>query len=115
MSFSQTPNMAGARANPAGNPGMGSGNVPFAPGVMSGQLGNTSPSPLARQMSGPTVINIGGGETPSPNQPGQVPQAQPQPSAMAGPQMAEMYVQFLDAYMKALLADTGKPIVGGVY
>lgn len=115
MSF--TPSMAGGRANPAGSPGMGSGNVPFAPGVMSGNLGGGQP-PLARQTAGPTVINIGQQGPPPEQAPGQVPQAGPQAppqAAMAGPQMAELFINFLNAYMQALMNDTGKPIVGGIY
>lgn len=112
----RTPSMAGARANPAGNPGMGSGNVPFAPGVMSGNLGTNSPAPLARQMTGSTVINIGGqGEAPSANPPGQVPQPAPQQPSMAGPMMAQFFAEFLQAYMASLLRDVSKPIVGGIY
>lgn len=107
--------MPGARANPAGSPGMGSGNVPFAPGIMSGNLGGAGQAPLARQMSGPTVINIGG-QAPSAQPPGQVPEpAPPSPAAMAGPQMAQFYAEFLQAYMQAMIADVSKPIVGGIY
>jgi hypothetical protein len=117
-----TSTMRGAKAPGPSTPGGGSGNVPFAPGLMSGRnLGQqTNQAPLAREAGG------GGGVTvnlPPQSAPPAGPQGQP--PAAAGPAgggagsvlTPQVYMAVLDAYMNALLESTktGKPLIGGIY
>jgi hypothetical protein len=111
--------MRGAKAPGPSTPGGGSGNVPFAPGLMSGRnLGQqTNTAPLARQAGGGggVTLNINSGGPP-PEQPAQTPQtpAMPQMPSVLTPQN---YMQVLDAYMNALLESvkSGRPLIGGIY
>jgi hypothetical protein len=110
--------MRGAKAPGAASPGTGSGNVPFAPGLINGRnLGQqTSQAPLARQAGGQGTVNInvGGGPPPAKSEPPQTPT-----SPMGGPSIIspENYMKILDAYMNALLesVQSGKPLIGGIY
>lgn len=115
-----TPTAPGTKAPSAPRPGTGSGNVPFAPGVISGNYGQGQPAPLARQMpQGPPPQQ---GE---PSGPG-IPQ-QGGPPGMGGPPMGGMpqmpmvtpwpqiYVTLLDAWMKGIMDSTSKPLIGGMY
>jgi hypothetical protein len=119
----------------AGKPGMGGGNVPFAPGLMSGRnLGQaTNPQPLARQSTGMARGNPPQ-SAPPPAPQGQVPAASPQPPAppanpdagaapgftppgMMGPTnpWPQIYMQLLDSWLKAIMASKDKPLIGGMY
>ncbi len=114
--------MRGAKAPGPSSPGGGSGNVPFAPGLMSGRnLGQqTNPTPLARSSGGGGGLTVNlNTQGPPPERPtttpaGPMPQQQPQQSQTLTPQF---YMQVLDAYMNALLESTksGKPLIGGIY
>lgn len=111
--------MPGAKAPGAASPGTGSGNVPFAPGLINGRnLGQqTNQAPLARQAGGQGTVNINVGGGPPPAK-GPAP-AQTPTAPMAGPSIItpENYMKILDAYMNALLesVQSGKPLVGGIY
>jgi hypothetical protein len=112
--------MTGAKAPGAASPGTGSGNVPFAPGLINGRnLGQqTNQSPLARQAGGQGTVNINvGSGGPPPARPATPPQTPAAP--MAGPSIItpDNYMKILDAYMNALLdsVQTGKPLIGGIY
>lgn len=116
-----TGQVPGGRAAAVGKPGMGRGNVPFAPGVMSGKnLGQqTNNAPLARSSSAPRQMN-----TP---QPGGRPALSPgQGQQKAGPTAAPppgngtvidpaFYMQLLNQYMEALFNSAKNPLIGGIY
>lgn len=111
--------MAGAKAPGPSTPGGGSGNVPFAPGLISGRnLGQqTNQAPLARQSGGGggTTINVQTGPPPAKPETPQSPQMQnPQGAGIISPQN---YMAILDSYMNALLdsVENGKPLIGGIY
>lgn len=112
-------NAAGAKAPSAGKVSMGAGNVPFSPGVMSGDLGMGGSAPLARQSPQPQVVPAQAPPAASP--PGQVPQAGGGPPGMQQPGMQpinpQFYMQILNLYFEKLLdsTKTGLPIVGGFY
>lgn len=111
--------MNGAKAPGAATPGTGSGNVPFAPGLINGRnLGQqTSQTPLARESGGGggVNINIAGGPPPAKPETPQTPPS-PQPGG-AGLITPENYMMILDTYMNALLdsVKSGKPLIGGIY
>jgi hypothetical protein len=119
-----TKQIPGGRAPATPQAGMGQGNRPFAPGLMSGRnLGqqNTN-SPLARSSSAPRQLNTGGGAGPSPGG-----RSQPQgPGGGGPPQMApppgtgsvidpSFYMKLLDEYMRSLFESAKKPLIGGIY
>ena len=107
----------GAAPN-APRPGSGAGNVPFAPGVMSGNLGQSAnPVPLARQSGPPAPPQTGSAPSPAPpGQPG-MPGMPPMPAPMMQPQnpWPIIWSQLLDAYLTALMESTKKPMIGGMY
>lgn len=112
--------MAGAKAPGAATPGTGSGNVPFAPGLINGRsLGQqTNQAPLAREAGGAGGVNINVQGSPPPKPPGQPPQAGGPPGGPgAGIISPENYMKILDTYMNALLesVQSGKPLIGGIY
>lgn len=116
---SYTPQTPGARSPSAPRPGTGSGNVPFAPGVISGNYQSSLNPPLARQMpAAPPPTQQG---PPPESVPGQVPQEQPPqgpPPGMGGggpTPWPMIYVTLLDGYMKAIMESVSKPLIGGMY
>lgn len=111
--------MTGAKAPGASNPGTGSGNVPFAPGMINGRnLGQqTTQAPLARQAGGGGGVSINVQQGPPPAKP-ETPQTPPTPQPQgAGLITPENYMKILDTYMNALLesVQSGKPLIGGIY
>lgn len=120
-----TPQMAGARASRPGNPGSGSGNVPFAGGVMSGNLGQQN-SPQMGRMNGPSgggmTINVNPAAPPpekppgpenAPGGPGGMGGMMP-PQQMINPQaMMDVYNSFFASLVQAV--KEGKSVVGGIY
>lgn len=104
----QTRTLSGSGAPPAGKPGMGAGNVPFAPGVMSGQLGQaTNPQQLARATA-PQPGSAMPGSPPSPSGPGQppAPGGGPMGGGIINPQV---YFQVMNAWMESLIKATESP------
>lgn len=127
----------------AGKPGMGAGNVPFAPGLMSGRnLGqNTNPTPLARQSTNASRAATPSappspapkGPVPRPSPPGQALGVPPQTTAPMGADAAtgqpftppglpgptnpwpQIYMKVLDSWLKAILDSANKPLIGGMY
>jgi hypothetical protein len=117
MSDRYTPQMNGAKAPSAGRPGQGRGNVPFAPGVMSGNLGQqTNQAPLARQVGGARVMNPQKGP-PGPAQPqsGGPGGAAPPPPGNGSIIDPMFYMKLLDDYMRALFDSAQKPFGGDIY
>jgi hypothetical protein len=113
-----TPQTTGARSPAAPKPGTGAGNVPFAPGVMSGNYQSSLNPPLARQMPQAPPSQQQGPPTSAP--PGQAPEAAPPQmppgGGMGGPTPWPMiYVTLLDGYMKAIMESVSKPLIGGMY
>lgn len=113
-------NAPGAKAPGASRPGMGAGNVPFAPGVMSGNLGQqTNTQPLARQVNQPQVAPAQA--PPASQPPGQVPPAGPQGGGPMGPSPQPInpmfYINFLNMFWSKLQesVQNGEPIIGGYY
>lgn len=117
-----TPQMPGARANRAGNPGSGAGNVPFAGGVMSGKLGQQT-NPSMGRMNGPSGglnINIQSGPPPE-KPPGAVPEpggggpmSGGPPAPVINPQaMMDVYNAYFQSLMDAV--SKGKTVIGGIY
>ena len=112
------PAMPGAKAPGPATPGMGTGNVPFAPGLINGRnLGQqTNPAPLAREAAGGITLNLNTPPTSPENSGPSLSPTPPQgmPQSIIGP---EMYLKVLDTYMNALLesVQTNKPLVGGIY
>lgn len=105
-----------AKAPSAGQPGMGAGNVPHAPGMMSGNFGQqTNQQPMARQVPQPQVAPASA--PPAPQPPGQVPQPGVQPGMMGQvqPINPQFYVSFLNMFFSKLQesVQTGQPIFGG--
>lgn len=119
-----TPQMAGARANRPGNPGTGAGNVPFAGGVMSGNLGQQS-NPAMGRMNGPSggmTINVNSGPPPEkPPGPEAAPGGPGGPGGMMPPQQPMINPQAMmdvyNAYFKSLMdaVSQGKSVIGGIY
>ena len=112
----QTRMAPGAKAPAAGRPGSGVGNVPFAKGIMSGNLGTNQPAPLARQSPGNRVMNSQTSGPPPPaqnGQPGAVPPGGP--AAPPGGTMTinpEVYMQMMDAYFQAIMEAAEQPSFG---
>lgn len=112
----------GAAPN-APTPGRGAGNVPFAPGIMSGKnLGQqTNPTPLARNAGPPPPPQRGTVPPSAPPGPQMAPGGQPPMGGpmggMMGPQnpWPQIYFQLLDVYLKALVDSTSKPMFGVMY
>lgn len=114
--------MPGAKAPAPASPGMGRGNVPFAPGVMSGKLGMGEP-PLAREAIGAARANPGPVEGPPP------PGPQGEAGSGGGPGGGPMgpgigmispqnYFNVLDALFEAIVRSTEESdgsIVTGIY
>jgi hypothetical protein len=124
----------------AGKPGMGAGNVPFAPGLMSGKnLGQqTNPTPLARQAIAPPR-NATPQTAPAPAPKGQPPapgRQQPQGPGMTAPQgidaatgtpftppgmpgptnpWPQIYYNLLESWLAAIVKSAEKPLIGGMY
>jgi hypothetical protein len=106
---------------------MGGGNVPFAGGVMSGNLGQQTTPGMGR-MNGPSggvTINVGSGppEEKPPGQPGQPGQAAAGPGGMPPmpPQQPMINPQAMmdvyNAYFASLIdaVKNGKSVIGGIY
>ena len=107
--------MPGSRSPGPATPGSGSGNIPFAPGLMSGRtLGQQAGTP-------PQTPHPQGGITLNVNSaPEAKPAAMPPtPSPMQAPPLLspDTMLRVMDAYMNALLksVEEGKPLIGGIY
>lgn len=107
-----------AKAPGSSQAGTGAGNVPFAPGMMSGNFGQqTNQQPLARQVAQPQVAPASG--PPAPQPPGQVPQPGQQDPGGMGQQVQPVnpmfYMNFLNMFFGKLLesVQSGQPIIGG--
>jgi hypothetical protein len=123
-----TKQIPGGRAPATPQAGMGQGNRPFAPGLMSGRnLGqqNTN-TPLARSSSGPRQLNAGGPARGPSQPPGGRPQGPGGPGGGGPPQQAPppgtgsvidptFYMKLLDEYMRSLFESAKKPLIGGIY
>ena len=112
----RTPTAMTPKAPGAATPGYGAGNVPFAPGVISGRnLGQQNTSAQTPHPQGGVTLNVNAGPPPEKG-----PGLPPTPTGPMQPQTAispEAYFKFLDAYMGALqeAVKSGKPLVGGIY
>jgi hypothetical protein len=106
MDRTNTLNSPAGAAPSAPQPGYGRGNVPFAPGIMSGNLGQqTNPQQLARATA-PQRQMAQPGMPPSAAPPGQgtPPGGPPGMGGMAGPVInPQVMIEFLNAYMNALM------------
>jgi hypothetical protein len=115
-----TKQIPGGRAPATPQAGMGQGNRPFAPGLMSGRgLGQqTNNAPLARSSAGPRQLNAGGpaGGQPQGPRPGGGPPPQQAPPPGTGSVIdPTFYMKLLDEYMRSLFESAKKPLVGGIY
>lgn len=118
----QTGQTPGARASRAGSPGGGAGNVPFAGGLISGNLGQQT-SPQMGRVNGPITLNINSGGPPQEKPPGRG--TPPGPQGPGGPAMTpqmpminpQAMMDVYNAYFQALVTAVSekKSIINGIY
>lgn len=105
--------MNGAKAPAAASPGSGTGNIPFAPGIMSGNLGQQHTSaPRAGEVAGSGMtLNIN--QPPAAKPPVPAPAPQPQAPAIDPAMMMQVYDQYFRALMESV--ENNQMLVDGIY